>query len=402
MPEVLPPLPGRFQLSPEFRLLAACSWLPPAPWDREQPQLIASLCGSSINWTTFQNLIDRHRVPILVHANLARYGGSTIPEMPWRAIQARARKASKLSLLQAAELVRLSRVFREAGIDLLPMKGTTLSLRIYGELTVRTLRDLDLLVRTEDFDRAERLLVEQGYHRIIPDFKPTERMKTAIRCLTYHYNYVHGSLNTRVELHWRFLDWSQEQLKQLWIHSRDIQWHGTNLRHIEDGILFLMLCEHGTKHMWFRMKWLGDVAMLMIQESPQTRGDLAALVQERRLGGSVAQTLLLVHWLYGIDPPEWVHALATRDARAVNLAAVALEAILSPREGQDPNPIRGHLRIWRYLRDQGKAPSPANYLKKIALNPDDANLVSLPDSLFWLYYVLRPVLWIWRRRGFGR
>ncbi|MDD2764288.1 MAG: nucleotidyltransferase family protein [Opitutaceae bacterium] len=402
MPEVPPPLPERFQLSPEFRLLAACSWLPPAPWDRDQSRLIAALCGNPINWTTFQNLIDRHRVPILVHANLAKYGGSSIPAEPWKSIQARARKASALSLLQAAELVRLSRVFREAGIDLLPLKGTTLSLRLYGELTVRSLRDLDLLVRTEDFDRAERLLFEQGYRRIIPDFEPTERMKTVLRSLTHHYNYVHGSRNTRVELHWRFHDWSQDQLQQLWIHSRDLQWRGTDLRHIEDGILFLLLCEHGTKHMWFRMKWLSDVAMLMIREGPQTREDLAGLVSERRLEGSVAQTLLLVHWLYGIVPPEWMRALTTQDDRAVDLASTALEAILSPREGQDPNPIRGHLRIWRYLRNQGKAPSPAAYLRGIALNPNDASLVPLPDSLFWFYYVLRPILWIWRRRRLGR
>jgi hypothetical protein len=396
MPEVLPPIPERFHLSPEFRLLVACSWLPPAPWEREQARLIASLCGGSIDWTTFQNLIDRHRVPILVHANLARHGGSSIPEEPWKSIQARARKGSMLGLLHAAELVRLTQVFRKAGIDLLPMKGMTLSLRLYGEPAVRSLRDLDLLVRPGELDRADRLLVEQGYHRTFPGFEPTERMKTAIQSLCRHYTYVHAGRNIDLELHWGFSAWSQEQLEHLWIHSRDVELGGTVMRQIEDSHLFLLLCEHGAEHRWFRMKWLSYAAMLMTCEAPSPPEDLAALVEDRKLAGSAAQTLLLVRWLYGIGPPRWLRAFASLDERAVSLASMALEAILSTQEGPARNSARRYFQEWRYLRIQGRAPSLGRYLEKIALNPDDASLVSLPDSLFGLYYVLRPILWVWR------
>ena len=307
--------------------------------------------------------------------------------------------------------MRLIQVFREAGIDLLPLKGTALSLRLYGEPAVRSLRDLDLLVRTGDFARADRLLIEQGYHRTFPGFVPTERMKTAILSLCRHYTYVHGSRNIDLELHWCYSAWSREQLEDLWVHSRNVELRGTVMRHIEDGLLFLLLCEHGAEHRWFRMKWLSDVAMLMTCQDSSPREDLTAFVKDRKLEASAAQALLLAHWLYGIGPPEWLRVFASPDGRAVRLASIALEAILSAQEGPDPNSIRRNLQEWRYLCIQGKAPSLGHYLRKIALNPDDASFVPLPDSLFWLYYVLRPVLWCWRlcqletvkgrRRGHG-
>ena len=401
MPEVLPPLPERFHLSAEFRLLVACSWRPPAPWDCEQSKLIATLCADSIDWTAFQNLIDRHRVPVLVHANLAKYGGGNIPEEHWMSIQTRARKATALSLLQAAELTRLTRIFREAGIDLLPLKGTTLSLRLYGEPAVRSLRDLDLLVRTGDFDRAERLLLAQGYRRTSPDSEATPRMKSATRSRLQHHSYVHANRNILVELHWRVHDWNQKQLEELWNRSRDLQWNGTKLRHIEDGFLFLLLCEHGSEHEWFRLKWLSDVAMLATREDPPSPAALEALVQDLDLEISVGQTLVLIRWLYRIAPPEWMCAFAPADARSVSLASMALEVILSPREDIHRDPLRMLLHRSRYLQIQGRRSSVTRHLRNIALRPYDAGIVPLPDCLFWLYYVLRPFLWTWRRL-FGR
>ena len=49
----------------------------------------------------------------------------------------------------AAETVRLQRLFDEAGLPLLILKGASLAMLAYGNLGMRSAKDIDLLIRPE-------------------------------------------------------------------------------------------------------------------------------------------------------------------------------------------------------------------------------------------------------------
>ena len=55
--------------------------------------------------------------------------------------------------------------FAERNIEVLPLKGPVLAEALYGDVTMRAYNDLDLLVRRENFHRAEVLLLDRGLLR---------------------------------------------------------------------------------------------------------------------------------------------------------------------------------------------------------------------------------------------
>ena len=68
MPDVpLPNILGKFSLTPEFMLLAACSWIAPSSLEQMQQERIATLCNKQVDWGEFLALVDYHGVQALAY-----------------------------------------------------------------------------------------------------------------------------------------------------------------------------------------------------------------------------------------------------------------------------------------------------------------------------------------------
>lgn len=51
---------GNRRLTPEFRLVIACSWLPANKYLEKQNDVIESLTKCSLNWDEIASLVQRH------------------------------------------------------------------------------------------------------------------------------------------------------------------------------------------------------------------------------------------------------------------------------------------------------------------------------------------------------
>ncbi|MBI5379373.1 MAG: nucleotidyltransferase family protein [Nitrospirae bacterium] len=80
-----------------------------------------------------------------------------------------------LNLLLHQEMKRLLLAFAEQAIPAIPLKGTFLALRLYGDLGARPTWDHDVFLRNEDFLKALRLLEKLGYHAVSYSPDPTEK-----------------------------------------------------------------------------------------------------------------------------------------------------------------------------------------------------------------------------------
>lgn len=66
------------------------------------------------------------------------------------------------SARQLANFDKLTACFEEAGIDYMPLKGSVLK-RLYPQPEMRVMGDCDILIRSEQSDRARDLMTEQNY-----------------------------------------------------------------------------------------------------------------------------------------------------------------------------------------------------------------------------------------------
>jgi len=397
MGTTLPRLPERFQLTPEFRLVAACSWVAPESLAQAQADKIVELCNGHINWDLFIALIKRHEVHALAHASLSRHAGNGIPLPALETIRKHNSIVRRQSLFQTAELIRLIRLFSDSGVEVIPLKGVFLSQQIHGDPGMRSSVDLDILVKPEQVDLAEQVLETAGYYCEFNNCAMTAVQKAHTRNHIHHMEFAHCKSGLHVELHWSLGPWLPEQVAVIWDHMTQAKWQGVSINSLDNEALLLVLCDHGARHEWSNLKWLGDIAQLLTSERITDWERLLSLARQLDLLRTLAHGVLLVHWLLDIQLPEELRKLIRKEKQASSLSEKALPIMLmSAKELVGAGKRARSLKIaWKLKKLRPSLPYGV-ILKTVMVPLIDCQTIPLPAALFWLYYPLRPVLWFWR------
>ena len=288
----------------------------------------------------------------------------------------------------AAELLEVLNAFEAARIPAMPFKGVVLGASIYGDITARTAGDLDVLIYYRDLLQATRILKERGYElttKILEDGSPE-----AENYFEYHFERADDGIV--LELRWR-LELTQPRYKQVlgmewvWPQRRTTKLAGADVPNFDAVAALLMLCMHGSKHVWSRLIWICDVAKL-IESEPDL--DWNAVRREAKRVGlwrCLALGVLLAQSVAGANVPAEVQRGFEANQRMRNLAEFLGEHVL-----QEPGTMPGgwmpyNLQILGF-RDRARAILSPAFLRPGA---QDRAVVKLPKVLEPLYYIIRPL-----------
>lgn len=389
------PLPPTASRAAEHALLLACARL---SLSADEAARVRRLAAGAVEWERLFELARRHRLIPFLHRHLR---DAPLPSSAAARLRALHREGVHRGLVMAAELRRLVDALAAAGIEALAYKGPALAMRAYGELAMRAFVDLDLLVRPDDVPRAIEALSAAGYATALALSRAQER---CFRRVDGDYPLVHRETGVLVELHARV---SSERFcmpiatDALLRRSIAVPLGGGEVRTLGDDDLLVVLAAHGAKHRWKRLEWVAALAELLRAGRGEVDAALAraAELRARRtllLGLSLARRLL--------DAPLPPAAAAEIDADA-GLAALAAqaEARIFADPAEEGEETAANLLF--NLRARDSAADRARYAVRwlFAPSPEDWRWVHLPDALFPLYRVLRPVRLLLRHgRGGGR
>jgi Uncharacterised nucleotidyltransferase len=274
----------------------------------ESELLLAILRGSeiqapaSIDWHSLLELADSHGVLSIF---CKKYRG-TLPE----SLRIRARDEWTMSALLACELESLLEHFSLRGLEVLPLKGPLLAQVLYGSPGLRQSGDLDLLVRREDFERAQVLLKDLGFRPLSPaDF--------------YHQEFKRG--NTWVELHFLVTPPSNPglDLRACWQRAATIQFRGQTARCFAKPDLFLYLTIHGIKHEFARLIWVLDIANALAELHECELNQALNMARGLGIEGALLTTCELARLSFGSRlPNSMVEAISCRPAISIRAAAI--------------------------------------------------------------------------------
>src|SRR5258706_13933911 len=282
--------------SREFLFVAACCVWPP------NGASLDAAVGGPLGWRRGARLSARHRVDGLVNGALSSLDA---PVEVKREIATRAASLARDNLDLAAEALRLQRLFGEANIPVLFLKGLTLAVLAFGNLGSRHGKDIDILVAPENAAAATKLIEQAGYRRHDPPPELSDRQVQSLRRLRKDSSFYHQDGAFEVELHWRLLD-NPHLMRATSISSPSRRvpiGSGVALATLTDDDLFAYLCAHGANHCWYRLKWLADVGALLAPESESEIVRLYEAAVARGVGSAAAQALLLCRRLFSTRLP---------------------------------------------------------------------------------------------------
>ena len=392
----LPDIPAHLFLTPEFQLITVCSWIAPPLLQQDQRDKITALCLSGIDWDKFILLVGRHGVPALVYSCLGMHGGNYVPKDVVENLKQRKVRAITMALQHGAELIRIQKLFDDHGIEIIPLKGIMLSLRLYGDIGMRNSSDIDLLTKPQHIEKASRLLETMGYCCEAFSHRLTAKQKLHVRNNLHHFAYRNNNTGLTVELHWNIGPWRSLQMSLLWSHISQITWMECQINVLNDDALLLSLCDHGAKHKWVCLKWLGDVATLLAGKTPDTIDHLISLADQLGLRRTLAQTSLLVFWLYGLQPSKPLISLINGETKTFTLASDAMAELLTNRTKKTKAHFVTAIAYMLYIHRLKPSLPYLNIIRGFLISLHDFREFPLPDYLFWLYYPLRPIFWFCR------
>ena len=385
-------------LTSELKLVLLCSQVKIR--EKDLPAIQQLLAGA-IDWDLFLNLAEHHRVYPLVYQSLSTLVNSVVPEHVIGVLRKKGWENSSKTLQMTGELVKVLQAMEENGIRTIVLKGFPLGSMLYGNLALRPSRDLDILVWPEDLERARNAVENLGYEQMSPSSVMTPEQVQNWMKKNHHFGYWHRDQEICLELHWRLghyglempLQEIENSLAEVKIGGQAVCVLGT-----EEQLLFLIL--HGAGHAWFRLKWLCDVGV-MLRQGAFSWERLYGLSEHLGVEALLNQAVMLALHLLQAPVPDRVVKRITKDRKAQNLVGMALPFISAV--DYDPANLRINRPLYFHHKKYQLSILPGwrkkfAYLHNLVLPKDrDIELIPLPQSLYFLYYPLRPFTWFSRQ-----
>lgn len=379
--------------TPEIELLLSCARI---RRDHEKDARVLALARAEINWDSLLRTALHHGVMPLLYHQLNTVCPEAVPGDFIEHLHNYFYLNAARNLLLTEELCRIVKLFEEEGIPVLSYKGPTLAASVYGELALRQFSDLDLMIHAGDIRRVSKLMIAQGY-RIQFDLTPAQEasyLRSGCEIL-----FSHEERQIFVDVHWSFLLGSfspRLEMERFWRRSQSLALENTAIPTFSAEDMLIILCLHGGKELWAKLIWICDVAELIAAHEDEL--DWEKVMAEARTLGVLRMLrlgLYLAHDFLGMNVSDEILQGVRNDMALVKLA-VRVRGRLFEDPAQTVNSF-ANFRLLLKLHDGFR--NKLNYVWRsgITTNPSDWASLPLPDQLFPLYHLIRPIRLLIRR-----
>ena len=331
-------------------------------WERAASAMLRLTLGEPVtgddpNWERVFELAVRERcAPLAWHRGAAeiRKAAPLSIVARWRGVAVEAQRHGAWHLGLLADVV--SRL-ESHGVRACVLKGPPLSLRLYGDSTVRASADLDLFIPERSRDSARQILYAAGWQVIEGSIPWTETLSLATGEQTCFLE-VHSSIADLNLLHLR--------LPEPGVVRRTVDGHSLPVH--EDSLLPAYLATHAAKHMPVALIYYVDFLALWRSLGPSDQQEALDAARRAKLSKYLA-------W-------AWRRAQAVEAAGAGNRAALRLLDI-------GPSGRRGFHAIFRDIL-LAETPFDATRAAAAWLFPPHLRSGVMPLAQRWMQRVRKP------------
>ena len=380
--------------SPETELLLCCATtvLDSAGADRAR-----QLAQAALDWERLLQLALRHRTMPLLYRHLKETCLDLVPTTVIERLHDHFYLNSMRNHALNEELCRILQLLADHNIPAIPYKGPALAIAAYGDLSSRQFNDLDLMIHPQDMRRVVAMFTEHGYEQ---QWQLTPAQEAAYLRSDCEQLFARARDTIFFDVHWavvRSYFPLRLDYERIWQRLQTVRLGcGVEARTFAPEDLLIILCVHAGKDLWERLIWIADVAEL-IRAHPSL--DWTRVVKEACAYGARRMLLLglfLAHNLLDAKLP-WEILRQALDEPVIKTLAVKIRARLGENDPLPPDSLTEflfHLKLHERLREK------LSFSLRFATttNPADWAFVRLPDPLFFLYYLLRPLRLLLKHR----
>ena len=206
---------------------------------------VAAETFGEADWQRIVELAQKQIVAPMLYARLIERGITPTP-----AAAQQLREIYLVSVVRNTgllyEVENIFRAFQAADIPVIPLKGACLAEAVYGNLALRPMSDVDLLVKPADLAKALAVLRTLGYAAAHP-FEIE-----SVRHFSQHMPKLSKRGGVTLELHWTIVNprynvhFDDNDLDQVWSRATPVKIGGVQVLILSPGDLLWHLCLHAS------------------------------------------------------------------------------------------------------------------------------------------------------------
>jgi hypothetical protein len=366
----------------ESRLLLTCARVTLRP---EDVATIRSVSQYQLNWEVLLESANHLGISPLLYWHLYEQISQTAPPVPMQLLKARFENNAHRNLFLTGELLKVLNAFEEANIRVLVYKGPVQAALLYGNVALREMADLDLLIEPTTFFDARKLLLGLGYRQALPLSPKQQASRLRSDCES---EFVSPDGTVSLDLHWNIAPPHMCQrfyFDDLWERRVTLFLGGQNLATFSREDMALTLAVHGGKHLWQRLCWLSDLAKCL--QAPNLDWAILRMRARAARAERMLLALSLAQGMIGVQLPPELSIALNADTGVQGIATRIGQNLFRPVTNVETDVARW-LALLR-LSDSGwdRIHSVARFA--FGSGPREWRMVALPDSLFAIYPLLR-------------
>jgi len=286
------------------------------------------------------------------------------------------------------ELINVTKLLKENGIESIAFKGPVLSHLAYGDVVSRQYVDLDILVDKSLLIKTQDILESNNYFQ---KYKLEEYQKEKLKDVVHDISFTNKKNNVDIELHWTlssgefFIDLEKlnylEDIKKYYINNSEV-----NIFLNEK--LFIYLCVHGYKHLWERIEWLVDIYYLLEKNNLNIE-KIIKMSREIDSDRIVLSTLVICQKLFGFTVK--LKNILDEDYNLITKSNHFYDKLIKDYCLNNNNNNNREISFSQFYMLKS-----FSYRKKYVISffiptQKDFEVIKLPRFLYFIYYLIRPI-----------
>jgi len=269
---------------------------------------------AEIDWQSFLLLARREGIAPLLYRRLAYcLDRESLPDWLTKELKRDYYAVLAKNAVVFEELKKVLSLLTNAGVDTMALKGAVLAEQVYGDLGVRPMADVDLLIKGEDLAAIDQAFQTLGYHS--DDLRSLNLDSIPTNYLTSVVYYSPAVFYFCFHLHWHIVNSTIPNdslirsfaMADIWDAARQTTLSGSQTLVMAPHHLLIHLAEHGLRvtHSLSQLSFLCDIHETVTTYEKEMDWDkLVEASKKFKLDRFVYLSLTLAVKLLGSQIPE--------------------------------------------------------------------------------------------------
>ena len=223
-------------------------------------------------WDTFAEAADRHRLSSLAYAKIkASDMAGTIPETVLQKLRQKYLATAYCNTVFYHQLNDLVEHLSRHKIPVMLLKGAHLAEFLYGDIALRPMSDIDIMVKEDHLSETVRVAMDAGFHFFVDRIPEREKKGSdydygVMPDFKHFQVLIHPETKCLLEIHVSVVSRNcpiEVPVADLWAHARSENFYGNTVFVLSPEDLIIHLCLHAAyDHLFeFGISALYDIAV---------------------------------------------------------------------------------------------------------------------------------------------